>query len=120
VTICILITWFAVVHEETSWRPGSAPGNKDAALLFRYPQEGSLARDDEGGEFDNPGAAIQVGMISAGEIGLKLARGETGDIILAVRGEQSQRLCAMTAMMEAQRHRATMDAFRHPMSAYSR
>jgi hypothetical protein len=60
-----------------------------------------LVRDDEGAEFDSLEAAVQA----AAEIGTsRLARGDTSDVVIEVRDEQSQRVCTVTASMRIERH----------------
>jgi hypothetical protein len=62
-------------------------------------------RDDEGAEFDNLEAAVQAAARSAAEIGTsRLAKGDTSDVVIEVRGEQSQRVCTVTASMRIERH----------------
>jgi hypothetical protein len=60
-----------------------------------------LVRDDEGAEFDSLEAAVQA----AAEIGTsRLARGDTSDVVIEVRDEQSQRVYTVTASMRIERH----------------
>jgi hypothetical protein len=64
-----------------------------------------LVRDDEGAEFDNLEAAVQAAARSAAEIGTsRLARGDTSDVVIEVRDEQSQRVYTVTASMRIERH----------------
>ena len=62
-------------------------------------------RDDEGAEFDSLTAAVQAAARSAAEIGVsRLAKGDTSDVVIEVRDEQSQRVCTVTASMRIDRH----------------
>jgi hypothetical protein len=64
--------------------------------------------DDEGAEFDSLDAAVQVAARSAAEIGTsRLARGDVSDVVIAVRDEQNQRVCTLTASMKIERHGPT-------------
>ena len=57
-------------------------------------------RDDEGAEFDSLEAAVHAAARSAAEIGTsRLAKGNTGDVVIEVRDEQNQRVCTVTASM---------------------
>ncbi|MBQ0821242.1 MULTISPECIES: DUF6894 family protein [Microvirga] len=61
--------------------------------------------DDEGAEFDSLEAAVQAAARSAAEIGTnRLAKGDTSDVVIEVRDEQSQRVCTVTASMRIDRH----------------
>ena len=64
-----------------------------------------LVRDDEGAEFDSLEAAVQAAARSAAEIGTsRLAKGDFSDVVIAVRDEQNQRVCTVTASMRIERH----------------
>jgi hypothetical protein len=64
-----------------------------------------LVRDDEGFEFDSPGAAMRAAARSATEIGTsKLAKGDTSDVVIEVRDEQDQRIVTVTASMKIEWH----------------
>ena len=64
-----------------------------------------LVRDDEGLEFDNPGAAMRAAARSATEIGTsKLAKGDTSDVVIEVGDEQDQRIVTVTASMKIEWH----------------
>jgi hypothetical protein len=64
-----------------------------------------LVRDDEGFEFDSPGAAVRAAARSATEIGTsKLAKGDTSDVVIQVRDEQDQRVVTVTASMTIEWH----------------
>ena len=64
-----------------------------------------LVRDDEGAEFDSFEAAVQAAARSAAEIGTsRLAKGDISDVVIAVRDEQNQRVCTVTASMKIERH----------------
>jgi hypothetical protein len=64
-----------------------------------------LVRDDEGFEFDSPGAAMQAAARSATEIGTsKLAKGDTSAVIIEVRDQQDQRVVTVTASMTIEWH----------------
>ena len=64
-----------------------------------------LVRDDEGFEFDSPGAAMRAAARSATEIGMsKLAKGDTSDVVIEVRDEQDQRIVTVTALMKIEWH----------------
>ena len=61
--------------------------------------------DDDGAEFDSLDAAVQAAARSAAEIGTsRLARGDVSDVVIAVRDEQNQRVCTVTASMKIERH----------------
>jgi hypothetical protein len=64
-----------------------------------------LVRDDEGFEFDSPGAAVRAAARSATEIGTsKLAKGDTSDVVIQVRDDQDQRVVTVTASMTIEWH----------------
>jgi hypothetical protein len=64
-----------------------------------------LVRDDEGFEFDSPGAAMRAAARSATEIGTsKLAKGDTSAVIIEVRDQQDQRVVTVTASMTIEWH----------------
>jgi hypothetical protein len=64
-----------------------------------------LVRDDEGFEFDSPGAAMRAAARSATEIGTsKLAKGDTSDVVIQVRDQQDQRVVTVTASMTIEWH----------------
>ena len=64
-----------------------------------------LVRDDEGAEFDSLEAGVHAAARSAAEIGTsRLARGDTSDVVIEVRDDQSQRVCTVTASMRIERH----------------
>jgi hypothetical protein len=64
-----------------------------------------LVRDDEGFEFDSPGAAMRAAARSATEIGTsKLAKGDTSDVVIEVRDQQDQRVVTVTASMTIEWH----------------
>ncbi len=76
-----------------------------------------LSQDEVGDEFESLEAALQGAVLSAGEIGRnKLAKGDTSDIVVAVRDEQNQRVCTITASMKIDRHDPPLQA-PHPFSA---
>ena len=62
-------------------------------------------RDDEGSEFDSLDAAVQAAARSATEIGTgRLAKGDTGDVVIGVRDEHGERVCTVKASMEIDWH----------------
>jgi len=64
-----------------------------------------LVHGDEGSEFASLDAAVQGAVTSAGEIGRNLlAKGNTSDIVITVRDDQSQPVCTVTASMTVERH----------------
>ncbi len=64
-----------------------------------------LVRDDEGFEFDSPGAAMRAAARSATEIGTsKLAKGDTSDVVIEVRDQHDQRVVTVTASMTIEWH----------------
>jgi hypothetical protein len=64
-----------------------------------------FVRDDEGFEFDSPGAAMRAAARSATEIGTsKLAKDDTSDVVIQVRDEQDQRVVTVTASMTIEWH----------------
>ena len=63
--------------------------------------------DGDGAEFDSLDAAVHAATRSAAEIGTgRLAKGDTGDVIIEVRDERSQRVCTVTASMKVDWHTA--------------
>jgi hypothetical protein len=62
-------------------------------------------QDDEGAEFDSLDEAVQAAARPAAEIGTgRLGRGDTRDVVIAVRGERGQRVCTVKASREIDWH----------------
>jgi hypothetical protein len=61
--------------------------------------------DDEGSEFDSLDAAVHGAVRSAAEMGTdRLAKGDTGNVVIEVRDEQDQRVFTVTASMKIDWH----------------
>ena len=78
-----------------------------ARFYFDVHNGADLARDDEGSEFDSPGAAMRAAARSAAEVGTnQLLKGDPSNIVIAVevRDEQNQRVCTVTASMKVDWH----------------
>lgn len=76
-----------------------------ARYFFDIHDGAQSVRDDEGSEFDSLDAAVQAAARSAAEIGTgRLAKGDTSDVVIEVRDEQSQRVCTVKASMDINWH----------------
>jgi hypothetical protein len=61
--------------------------------------------DDEGLKFDSPDAAVHAATRSTTEIGTgRLAKGDTRDVVIEVRAEQSGQVCTVTTSMRIEWH----------------
>jgi hypothetical protein len=76
-----------------------------ARYYFDIQERAQVVHDDEGAEFDSLDAAIQGAAHSAAEIGTgRLAKGDTSDVVIAVRDEGGERVVTVTASMTIDRH----------------
>jgi len=88
-----------------------------ARYYFDIQDGAHSVRDDEGAEFDSLDAAVQAATRSAAEIGIgRLARGDTSDVVIAVRDQRGQRICTVKASMEVEWH-VSRPQGPHPWSA---
>jgi hypothetical protein len=74
-------------------------------FYFDVREDREVLRDAEGSEFESPDAAVHAATRSAAEIGTgRLAKGDTRDVVIEVRAEQSGRVRTVTASMRIEWH----------------
>jgi len=88
-----------------------------ARYYFDIHDGAQSVRDDAGTNFDSLDAAVQAATRSAAETGTgRLGRGDTCDVVIEVRDERGQRICAVKASMEIEWH-VSHSQGPHPWSA---